>query len=110
MHSSCHDEPAVCPCVSVKAVYSELHHTLMSISEQDDVKWWRNHHGPGMPTDWPKIEVCSNEMHIIMELYVNTVFVCKLLLPRNLKLCEYLQCIYCSMFYFIKTLIKMLLN
>nr|XP_020461796.1 protein kinase C and casein kinase substrate in neurons protein 2-like isoform X1 [Monopterus albus]XP_020461798.1 protein kinase C and casein kinase substrate in neurons protein 2-like isoform X1 [Monopterus albus] len=41
---------------SVKAVYSELHNTLMSISEQEDVKWWKNHHGPGMPTDWPKLE------------------------------------------------------
>uniref|UniRef100_A0A3Q3RYT7 Protein kinase C and casein kinase substrate in neurons protein 2-like n=1 Tax=Mastacembelus armatus TaxID=205130 RepID=A0A3Q3RYT7_9TELE len=41
---------------SVKAVYSELHNTLMSISEQDDLKWWKNNHGPGMPTDWPKID------------------------------------------------------
>ncbi|KAM3592784.1 uncharacterized protein V6R79_024985 [Siganus canaliculatus] len=41
---------------SVKAVYSELHSTLMSISEQDDLKWWKNNRGPGMPTDWPKIE------------------------------------------------------
>ncbi|XP_029933679.1 protein kinase C and casein kinase substrate in neurons protein 2-like isoform X2 [Myripristis murdjan] len=41
---------------SVKAVYSELHHTLMSISEQDDLRWWKNNRGPGMPTDWPKIE------------------------------------------------------
>ncbi|XP_071393193.1 protein kinase C and casein kinase substrate in neurons protein 1-like [Centroberyx affinis] len=41
---------------SVKAVYSELHHTLMSISEQDDLRWWKNNHGPGMPTDWPKIQ------------------------------------------------------
>lgn len=45
--------------VSVKAVYNELHQTLMSINEPDDLKWWRNHHGPGMPTDWPKIEVCE---------------------------------------------------
>ncbi|KAM6897734.1 protein kinase C and casein kinase substrate in neurons protein 1-like isoform 2-T3 [Xenentodon cancila] len=41
---------------SVKAVYSELHQTLMSIDEQEDLKWWKNNHGPGMPTDWPKIE------------------------------------------------------
>ncbi|XP_029954191.1 protein kinase C and casein kinase substrate in neurons 2 protein-like [Salarias fasciatus] len=41
---------------SVKAVYSELHQTLMAINEQDDLKWWKNNHGPGMPTDWPKIE------------------------------------------------------
>uniref|UniRef100_A0A3Q2EKM7 Zgc:91999 n=1 Tax=Cyprinodon variegatus TaxID=28743 RepID=A0A3Q2EKM7_CYPVA len=41
---------------SVKAVYSELHQTLMSIDEQDDLKWWKNNQGPGMPTDWPKIQ------------------------------------------------------
>ncbi|XP_076008462.1 protein kinase C and casein kinase substrate in neurons protein 3-like [Genypterus blacodes] len=41
---------------SVKAVYSELHDTLMSIDEQDDLRWWKNSHGPGMPTDWPKIQ------------------------------------------------------
>ncbi|XP_072312382.1 protein kinase C and casein kinase II substrate protein 3-like isoform X1 [Eucyclogobius newberryi] len=41
---------------SVKAVYSELHDTLMGISDQDDLKWWKVSHGPGMPTDWPKIQ------------------------------------------------------
>uniref|UniRef100_A0A673FT04 Protein kinase C and casein kinase substrate in neurons protein 2-like n=1 Tax=Sinocyclocheilus rhinocerous TaxID=307959 RepID=A0A673FT04_9TELE len=41
---------------SIKAVYSELHHMLMSISEPDDLRWWKNNHGPGMPTDWPKLE------------------------------------------------------
>ncbi|CAL8379238.1 unnamed protein product [Gadus morhua 'NCC'] len=41
---------------NVKAVYSELHHTLMSINEQDDLRWWRNNQGPGMPTDWPRLQ------------------------------------------------------
>lgn len=41
---------------SVKAVYSELHHTLTSITEEDDLRWWKNNHGPGMPTDWPAIQ------------------------------------------------------
>ncbi|KAJ4940414.1 hypothetical protein JOQ06_026717 [Pogonophryne albipinna] len=45
---------------SVKAVYSELHNTLMSINELDDLKWWKNNNGPGMPTDWPKIDVSYN--------------------------------------------------
>lgn len=44
-------------CFSIKAVYSELHHTIMSISEQDDLRWWKNSRGPGMPTDWPQLEV-----------------------------------------------------
>ncbi|KAL7886946.1 hypothetical protein AOLI_G00046670 [Acnodon oligacanthus] len=41
---------------SVKAVYSDLHHTLMSICEQEDLRWWRNNRGPGMPTDWPSLQ------------------------------------------------------
>ncbi|KAA0705054.1 Protein kinase C and casein kinase substrate in neurons protein 1 [Triplophysa tibetana] len=41
---------------SIKAVYSELHHTIMTISEQDDLRWWKNNRGPGMPTDWPELE------------------------------------------------------
>ncbi|XP_048869686.1 protein kinase C and casein kinase substrate in neurons protein 2-like [Brienomyrus brachyistius] len=41
---------------NVKAVYSELHHTLMSINEQEDLRWWKNSHGPGMSTDWPHFQ------------------------------------------------------
>lgn len=41
---------------SMKAVYSDLLHTLMSISEQDDLRWWRNNHGPGMNTQWPTLK------------------------------------------------------
>lgn len=41
---------------SVKAVYNELHNSLMSINEQDDLRWWKNTHGPGMPTDWPQYQ------------------------------------------------------
>ncbi|XP_062381967.1 protein kinase C and casein kinase substrate in neurons protein 3 [Sardina pilchardus] len=48
---------------SVKAVYSELHHTLMSISEPDDLRWWKNNHGPGMPTDWPRLEEWIPPLH-----------------------------------------------
>ena len=42
---------------SVRAVYDELHNTLMAIDEQDDLRWWKNTHGPGMPTDWPHFQV-----------------------------------------------------
>uniref|UniRef100_A0A4W4FDI3 Uncharacterized protein n=1 Tax=Electrophorus electricus TaxID=8005 RepID=A0A4W4FDI3_ELEEL len=41
---------------SVKEVYAELHHTLLSISEEEDLHWWRVHHGPGMPTTWPALQ------------------------------------------------------
>ncbi|XP_061665603.1 protein kinase C and casein kinase substrate in neurons protein 3-like isoform X1 [Syngnathoides biaculeatus] len=41
---------------SIKEVYNELHQTLMAVNEQEDLKWWKNHHGPGMLTNWPKIQ------------------------------------------------------
>ncbi|XP_072299901.1 protein kinase C and casein kinase substrate in neurons protein 3 [Eucyclogobius newberryi] len=46
---------------SVKSVYSELHNTLMSIEEQEDLRWWKNTHGPGMPTDWPQFQEYNPE-------------------------------------------------
>ncbi|XP_077407089.1 protein kinase C and casein kinase substrate in neurons protein 3-like isoform X2 [Vanacampus margaritifer] len=41
---------------SIKEVYNELHQTLMAIDEQEDLKWWKNNQGPGMLTNWPKIQ------------------------------------------------------
>ncbi|KAK3520853.1 hypothetical protein QTP70_034430 [Hemibagrus guttatus] len=41
---------------SVKAVYNELHDALMAINDQEDLRWWKNTHGPGMPTDWPQFQ------------------------------------------------------
>lgn len=43
--------------LSVRAVYDELHDTVAAIDEQEDLRWWRNTHGPGMPTDWPHFQV-----------------------------------------------------
>lgn len=43
--------------VSVRAVYEELNSTLTAIDEQEDLRWWRSRHGPGMPTDWPHFQV-----------------------------------------------------
>lgn len=42
----------------MRAVYNELHGAVTSIDEQDDLRWWKNTHGPGMPTDWPHFQVC----------------------------------------------------
>lgn len=33
---------------------------MASIDEQEDLRWWRNTHGPGMPTDWPHFQVTPN--------------------------------------------------
>lgn len=57
--------------VSVKAVYNELHNTLMSISEQEDLRWWKNTHGPGMPTDWPQFQVYIANTFIVANINWN---------------------------------------
>ncbi|KAG8006489.1 Protein kinase C and casein kinase substrate in neurons protein 3 [Nibea albiflora] len=46
---------------SVRAVYDELHNTLMAIDEHEDLRWWKNTHGPGMPTDWPHFQEWTPE-------------------------------------------------
>ncbi|MGH0139367.1 UNVERIFIED_CONTAM: hypothetical protein FKN15_009707 [Acipenser sinensis] len=43
-------------CLSIRTVYNELHQTIMSISDHDDLRWWKNAQGPGMATNWPKFE------------------------------------------------------
>ncbi|KAK7938615.1 hypothetical protein WMY93_001941 [Mugilogobius chulae] len=58
---SIHEHLDVTTNESVKSVYSELHNTLMSIDEQEDLRWWKNTHGPGMPTDWPHFQEYSPE-------------------------------------------------
>lgn len=49
---------------SVRAVYNELHNTLMAIDEHEDLRWWKNTHGPGMPTDWPHFQVGHEYVHL----------------------------------------------
>lgn len=51
------------PSCSVRAVYDELHNTLMAIDEQEDLRWWKNTYGPGMPTDWPHFQVSASASH-----------------------------------------------
>ncbi|XP_053546786.1 protein kinase C and casein kinase substrate in neurons protein 1 [Bombina bombina] len=41
---------------SVQTVYSDLNQAIMAVNDQEDLKWWRNKHGPGMLMNWPKME------------------------------------------------------
>ncbi|XP_061701012.1 protein kinase C and casein kinase substrate in neurons protein 3 isoform X2 [Syngnathoides biaculeatus] len=46
---------------SMKEVYSQLHATVATIDEHEDLRWWKNTHGPGMPTDWPHFQEWAPE-------------------------------------------------
>lgn len=57
--------------LSVKAVYKELHDALMAINDQEDLRWWKNTHGPGMPTDWPQFQVLTSSfLHSVVNFYL----------------------------------------
>lgn len=52
----------------MRAVYDELHNTLMAIDEHEDLRWWKNTHGPGMPTDWPHFQVFQSNPFLLLRL------------------------------------------
>ncbi|XP_072282042.1 protein kinase C and casein kinase substrate in neurons protein 1-like isoform X2 [Pyxicephalus adspersus] len=44
---------------SIMTVYGDLNQAIMAVNEQEDLKGWRNRHGPGMLMNWPQIERVS---------------------------------------------------
>lgn len=63
-------------CLSVRAVYSDLHNTLMAIDEQEDLRWWKNTYGPGMATDWPHFQVFVHPSTSAVSLILSNLFFC----------------------------------
>ncbi|XP_072282048.1 protein kinase C and casein kinase substrate in neurons protein 1-like isoform X7 [Pyxicephalus adspersus] len=50
---------------SIMTVYGDLNQAIMAVNEQEDLKGWRNRHGPGMLMNWPQIEEWNPEQQIV---------------------------------------------
>lgn len=40
-----------------QTVYHTLEDTISATDAEEDLKWFRSNHGPGMPMNWPQFEV-----------------------------------------------------
>ncbi|KAJ8373845.1 hypothetical protein SKAU_G00044250 [Synaphobranchus kaupii] len=46
-----------------QTVYHALEDTIKAADAEDDLKWFRSNHGPGMPMSWPQFEAWSVDLN-----------------------------------------------
>lgn len=53
------DDACLLVTCSYSKVYRELEQAIRMADAQEDLRWFRNTSGPGMPMNWPQVEVRS---------------------------------------------------